>query len=585
MGCSQDKGCFHNPQLLDYLDGHANSSAAKVCCCVGPMCNANYSDNFHLVKSINSTWSLVLLACLVTFIALLFLISKFWTKSRIRTNSKTSTLNKDVVSTTQEKLLFPMPEETCSTTQSSSNTVVNMNGYVIEEILHSGRFAMNYTLIQGTSQDEKPGPQKLVMKKYLGPHEKLLFTTEKLVYELLDDVRCASFLEFYGGYEEIPINGVIHRHLLSLEYVPGTLNQVMQSKTVNWSRLTQMLLDLSRGLAFLHSKRICHRNISSSNILVRNNGNGMMQCCIADFSLSRNFGHHLQQQQSHITIPLNELQHDDVRYLPPEGFENENFTENENVSKQMDIYALGLVFWELSRRCQDLYQGVAVPPFELAYQKEIGAGNPSFEQMKNLLRRGVRPLFPEVWKNTNPAIQQLKETITDSWDDDSEARLNVETIVQRVIELDPLWIKYRLHYSEAGNNSSWLNNSIATANADEFLLSHQLERNPLGLKNDNVVSGQRPSVRIQPYQGSNPCMERNIQQLADDEGNAYVTGSAKDKIKPCPRPTPVQEPRRQANFERRNPPIQYVYNNIGRTSNTSPRKKNINANSKRCQLP
>ena len=94
----------------------------------------------------------------------------------------------------------------------------------------------------------------------------------------------------------------------------------------------------------------------------------------------------------------------------------------------MDIYALGLVFWELSRRCQDLYQGVAVPPFELAYQKEIGAGNPSFEQMKNLLRRGVRPLFPEVWKNTNPAIQQLKETITDSWDDDSEARLNIETI-------------------------------------------------------------------------------------------------------------------------------------------------------------
>ena len=152
-----------------------------------------------------------------------------------------------------------------------------------------------------------------------------------------------------------------------------------------------------------------------------------------------------------------------------------------------------------------------------------------------------------------------------------------------MIELDPLWIKYRLHYSEAsaaGNNSSWLNNSIATANADEFLLSHQLERNPLGLKNDNVVSGQRPLVRIQPYQGSNPCMERNIQQLAkdNDEGNVYVTGSAKDKIKPCPQQQPilVQQPRRQ-NFEHsRNPPIQYIYNNIGRTSNV----KNINANSK-----
>ena len=50
-----------------------------------------------------------------------------------------------------------------------------------------------------------------------------------------------------------------------------------------------------------------------------------MQCCIADFSLSRNFG-----LQSHVaTIPWNELQIDDVRYLPPEGFENiENIGNN-----------------------------------------------------------------------------------------------------------------------------------------------------------------------------------------------------------------------------------------------------------------
>ena len=56
--------------------------------------------------------------------------------STVKNNSKT-TLNKDVlVSTNQEKLLFPLLP---------SNTV-NMNGYVIEEILHSGRFATNYTL-------------------------------------------------------------------------------------------------------------------------------------------------------------------------------------------------------------------------------------------------------------------------------------------------------------------------------------------------------------------------------------------------------------------------------------------------------
>ena len=111
--------------------------------------------------------------------------------------------------------------------------------------------------------------------------------------------------------------------------------------------------------AFLHAKRICHRNISSSGIRIRKN-QGNLQCCIADFSLSRIFSGH----DSLATNLANEFR--DARYLPPEGFETLN--EDEYLSKQMDIYALGLVFWELSRRCQDLYQGVAVPPFELAYQ-------------------------------------------------------------------------------------------------------------------------------------------------------------------------------------------------------------------------
>ena len=96
---------------------------------------------------------------------------------------------------------------------------------------------------------------------------------------------------------------------------------------------------------------------------------------------------------------------------------------------------------------------------------ELANSTPSFEQMKNLLlRKKVRPLFPEVWKDSNPAIQQLKETITDSWDDDGEARLNIETIVQRIIELDPMWIKYRcnsdLDSGSGSNGNNWLNNSI-----------------------------------------------------------------------------------------------------------------------------
>ena len=208
------------------------------------MCNANYQDVQPLVKSM---WRLVLFLSLVITIALLFLISKLWrTKfSLVEDNDakgESNTLNTKVSAKTKAELLFPILE--------NEPVKVNMNGYVVEEILHySGKFAINYTLVR-TSTALEDGPPKLVMKKYLGSHQNLFFATEKSVYELLDQSSACfqSFLKFYGGYEQIPINGVMHYQLLSLEHVPGTLDQVMQSQTINWTQLTQMLLDLSRGL-------------------------------------------------------------------------------------------------------------------------------------------------------------------------------------------------------------------------------------------------------------------------------------------------------------------------------------------------
>ena len=473
-------------------------------------------------------------------------------------------LNKDVIAKVvaidnEMKLLSPVEEK-------PDQFSIHLNEYTIEEILQSGEFATNYTLLRRHSL-ETSGPQKIGLKKF-GPSQIALFTIEKQVYELLKGIQSPSFLHYYGGHEEVDINGDIHHHLLSLEFVPlGTLDSFLKSQTISWTNLTRMLVNISQGLALLHTERICHRNLSSSKIMVRNN----MQCCIADFSQSKLFGRVYQD------FSLEGIR--DVRYLSPEGFQRD--CKDESALKQMDIYALGLVFWELSRRCHDLYQGVVVPPFEVAFQQEIGF-DPTFEQMKVLLGKNVRPLFPQIWKDSNPAIQLLKETITDSWDDDGEARLNIETIVQRMMELDTLWMKYRLTTETSGCNPHHLNNTIFVSNLESSLLpSQQLERNPLGLKNDNVVSGQQPSVRIQPYQGLNPCMERNIQHAVIN--GDFVTGSVKDKrlVKPQEvRPQPSLQSQSQSH-RRVNPPppIQYVYNDIG----TNSPRKNTNANCKAYQ--
>jgi bone morphogenetic protein receptor type-2 len=48
-----------------------------------------------------------------------------------------------------------------------------------------------------------------------------------------------------------------------------------------------------------------------------------------------------------------------LRYMAPELLDGAvNLRDCEASLKQIDIYALGLVLWEISMRCVDLYQGL-----------------------------------------------------------------------------------------------------------------------------------------------------------------------------------------------------------------------------------
>ena len=45
------------------------------------------------------------------------------------------------------------------------------------------------------------------------------------------------------------------------------------------------------------------------------------------------------------------------RYLAPEALDHAIDVQRGDISlKQIDVYAMGLIFWEISRRCRDLYQ-------------------------------------------------------------------------------------------------------------------------------------------------------------------------------------------------------------------------------------
>ena len=108
------------------------------------------------------------------------------------------------------------------------------------------------------------------------------------------------------------------------------------------------------------------------------------------------------------------------------------------------------------------------------------------------------------------------------------------------------------------------------------------------LKNDNVISGQKPLVKIQPHQGmprkknnkkslnhcsfsfitgTNPCLERNYMSNIEigNTLNPYVVGSFKDKPKAKPISTTVNAERQAAPYRMRPHfahPIPHLQNDI-----------------------
>ena len=181
-----------------------------------------------------------------------------------------------------------------------------------------------------------------------------------------------------------------------------------------------------------------------------------------------------------------------------------------------------------------------MPPFVLAYDQELGqVREPILDQMRVVVSvHKARPLFPEVWKNSNPAIQRLRETMEDSWDADGEARVTAVCVLERARELTGLWEQYNHRHRFAPNNCSGGGGALPRGAAVTIpALQQQLhfQNNQLDLrkshggrghegggnvdipvKNDNVLSKQQPLVQLQPHQGRNPCMERNNRMGAGD---------------------------------------------------------------------
>ncbi|KAI6175919.1 Receptor protein serine/threonine kinase [Aphelenchoides bicaudatus] len=235
--------------------------------------------------------------------------------------------------------------------------------------------------------------------------------------------------------------GTITELWLITEYLPhGSLSEYLENNYLTVSEGVQFIRSIAHGLAYLHTEvpgvnsncykpQIAHRDIKSRNILVKND----MTCAIADLGLAvRNI---------HGTLDIPDGRGGTVRYLAPE-YLNNDLMPNRFVSfVNLDIYALSLVIWEITRRI-DTSSGKKPPSAQLPFF-EFVQREPTVDEMHQCVCvQKNRPGAVAEWEE-NKVTRELQRIMNECWTEHPSSRLtalNIRCSLDKLVEIESLKI-------------------------------------------------------------------------------------------------------------------------------------------------
>uniref|UniRef100_A0A3B4HBR2 receptor protein serine/threonine kinase n=1 Tax=Pundamilia nyererei TaxID=303518 RepID=A0A3B4HBR2_9CICH len=333
----------------------------------------------------------------------------------------------------------------------NAESSIDLDNLKLLELIGRGRYG---AVFRGSLNE------RCVAAKLFGSANRQNYVNERSIYCVPLLQQHDNIARFLTANERTTADGR-PEFLIIMEYYPhGCLSHYLSLHTVDWLTCCRMTHGVTRGLAFLHTElhrgdqhkpAVAHRDLTSRNVLVRAD----LSCVLADFGLSmRLTGPRPCRPGDDDTMAISEV--GTVRYMSPEVLGGAlNLRDCESALKQVDVYALGLLYWESFRRCSDLFPGEAVPEYQLAFQAELG-NHPSFEDMQSLVvREKHRPRFPEAWKENSLLLRSLKDTMEDCWDQDAEARLTAQCAEERLYELTLLSTHTAAHNHRNLSHGRW----------------------------------------------------------------------------------------------------------------------------------
>ncbi|XP_035734209.1 TGF-beta receptor type-1-like isoform X2 [Vespa mandarinia] len=198
----------------------------------------------------------------------------------------------------------------------------------------------------------------------------------------------------------------------------GSLFDYLNRLTVDTNGMIRMALSIATGLAHLHMEivgtqgkpAIAHRDLKSKNILVKTNGT----CAIGDLGLA--VRHDVITDT--VDIQLNNRV-GTKRYMAPEVLEETINMNHFDSFKRADVYALGLIFWEIARRCNvgGIHDDYQLPFYDLV------PSDPTIEEMRKVVCTDrQRPSIPNRWQSIE-ALQVMSKVMKECWYHNAAARL------------------------------------------------------------------------------------------------------------------------------------------------------------------
>ena len=221
-------------------------------------------------------------------------------------------------------------------------------------------------------------------------------------------------------------------HFIAMELFDGASLKTLIEKgdELPVSQVISIILQCARGLAYAHAQGIVHRDIKPSNIMI--NAQGLIK--ITDFGIAA-------AVDDSATLTSTGQLVGTPRYMSPEQ------ARNEPVDRRSDIYALGMVAYELLTGSTPFEgdSGVAIIG-KLAYENaELNLQFPQRvpEKLQLIVKKMLARSADDRFSHATHLMQALKSVSEELGEDEATLVLPVSEKLKQELELEPKYADTR----------------------------------------------------------------------------------------------------------------------------------------------